>query len=189
MAFWGGALLALRPVFAKEILGVGARGLGWLGTCSGAGAFIGAITLAGLGGRVKWMGLAVVVGQMNWMIVEIIYSFSRSYPLNLGLEVIGGASIPFGSALTIAIIQIRVPQEYRNRVLAVYFMFITLLTGSGYVVGRMADGFGDRQAMLIFGCVGVGFDLLVFAFGRKLWMVGMKRYPVAVAGSPAGATA
>ena len=40
---------AFMPVFAKESLGLGASGLGWLVTCSGLGGLFGSFVIATLG--------------------------------------------------------------------------------------------------------------------------------------------
>ena len=76
MTFFCGAIFTMRPVFAKDILDVGATGLGWLGTAFGGGALLGAIIIATAGNRIKLKGLVVLLGQLNWVVAMVIYSLS-----------------------------------------------------------------------------------------------------------------
>jgi MFS family permease len=178
MTFFGGAIFTMRPVFAKEILDVGARGLGWMGTAFGGGALFGAVLVAGIGDRLKLKGLAVLLAQLNWMVAMVIYSQSHWFPLNLVAEGMMGLSTPFWSASAITILQVRVPEALRNRVLTVHFMIITGISINWWVTGQLADIVGDREALLIMGAIPTAVLLFMLLFIRQVVWLGSQRYPL-----------
>lgn len=178
MSFFAGAMFVLRPVFAKDVLHVGASGLGWMGTVFGLGALVSGLFMAGMGSRIKLLGLCAWYGQANWMLWQVVYSFSHWFGLTLFLEFLMGTSVSVGGAATISIIQQRVPPELRNRVLTVHFMLITATNINWIISGQLADKIGDRQALFAMGMVGVVFDLYVLIFVRRLILLGTKKYPI-----------
>src|SRR4029077_9124887 len=74
--------LTLMPLFADQVLHVGATGFGFLMASMGLGALVGALTLAffpALGAdprRQLWLG-------MVWVAALLIFSISRAFPLSL----------------------------------------------------------------------------------------------------------
>lgn len=184
IGFFGGALMTMRPVFAKEILDVGAQGLGWLNAAFGFGGLIGAVLVASIGARLKYAGLAIVLPQAWWMLGTLIYAVSSSYPLNLALEVGLGVGAPFFQAMLMSTIQIRAPAHIRNRVLTLHFMLFNLMNINWWVTGALADSIGDRQALFTMGAVGLTFDVIILTFGRRLSLLGTSKYPVTPISSP-----
>ena len=116
----------LMPIFARDILKVGARGLGYLMSCVGAGALIGAVTLSSLG-DFKWKGKLLLAGNLTFCTMLVLFSFSRTWPLSMGLLVGVGWGMMTNMALTNTLIQTAVPDQLRGRVMSVYtLMFLGL---------------------------------------------------------------
>ena len=74
----------LLPVFARDVLGVGAQGLGWLLSASGAGALAGGIALAIIGNRVR-RGPLLLASSVSFCLLLGGFALSRSFPLSLAL--------------------------------------------------------------------------------------------------------
>jgi MFS family permease len=141
--------LTLLPLFADQVLGVGARGFGFLLSSMGLGALIGALTLAvfpQLGAnprRQLWMGAI-------WVAALLEFSTSRSFLVSvITLFIAGYCQISFIAAANNRI-QTITPDHLRGRVMALYAQ---ALIGVGPVgslqAGALATRFGAPWAMAI----------------------------------------
>lgn len=139
--------LALLPVMARDVLGLGAGGLGVLTAAIGVGALTGSLTVAivrpsGGSGRLLVLGLAVA------SVALIGYGSSTSVPLSLALLAVLGAAQVAYYATTNTLLQILVPGRLRGRVLSLY-----ILTSFGAIpignlaAGALAEGFGAPLAL------------------------------------------
>ncbi|MGH7765026.1 MAG: MFS transporter [Candidatus Dormibacteraceae bacterium] len=141
--------LTLIPLFADQVLHVGAQGFGFLIGSMGLGALLGALTLAfvpGLGAdprRQLWMA-------MIWVGALLSFSISRVFVLSLlTLFVAGYCQISFVATANNRI-QTITPDHLRGRVMAIYAQ---ALIGVGPVgsmqAGALATLFGAPWAMAI----------------------------------------
>jgi MFS family permease len=141
--------LTLIPLFADQVLHVGAQGFGFLIGSMGLGALVGALTLAFLPqlgadpGRQLWMALI-------WVAALIEFSISRVFVLSMAaLFVAGYCQISFVAAANNRI-QTITPDHLRGRVMALYAQ---ALIGVGPVgstqAGALATLFGAPWAMAI----------------------------------------
>jgi MFS family permease len=141
--------LTLIPLFADQVLHVGARGFGFLMASMGLGALAGALTLAffpHLGAeprRQLWMALI-------WVAALLEFSISRVFVLSvLALFVAGYCQISFVATANNRIQSIT-PDNLRGRVMALYAQ---ALIGVGPVgstqAGALATLFGAPWAMAI----------------------------------------
>src|SRR5712672_2664294 len=107
------------PIFANEILHGGPRGLGLLMSSAGVGAVLGALHFAArteFTGLARWIaGTATTCG-----IGLMIFSQSRVFWLSMVVLFVVGFSVTVQMAATNTIIQSRVPDELRGRIMAVY---------------------------------------------------------------------
>jgi MFS family permease len=178
VTFFCSAIITLRPVFAKEILMVGPVGLGWMGAAFGAGSLVGSLFVAALGERLKLKGLTMLLSCLGWCMSKVIYSQSHWFPLNLGLEFGMGLVPPFWVAAAMTILQVRVPEHLRSRVMAVHFMVLQFSQINGLTAGLMADHLGDRMALLLMGAIPGSIIVLMLVFSRKLILLGSQRHPL-----------
>jgi predicted MFS family arabinose efflux permease len=150
----------LIPLFADQVLHVGAQGFGFLMGSMGLGALAGALTLAftpSLGAdprRQFWMALI-------WVAALLVFSLSRVYALSLvTLFVAGYCQISF-IATANSRIQTITPDDLRGRVMALYAQ---ALIGGGPIgstqAGALASLFGAPWAMAI-GAVVAGAVIVV----------------------------
>lgn len=141
--------LTLIPLFADQVLHVGAQGFGFLIGSMGLGALVGALTLAffpGLGAdppRQFWMA-------MIWVAALLAFTISRVFALSLlTLFVAGYCQISFVATANNRI-QTITPDHLRGRVMAIYAQ---ALIGVGPIgstqAGALATLFGAPWAMAI----------------------------------------
>lgn len=139
----------LMPIFARDILKVGAKGLGYLMASTGTGALIGAITLSSLGDfRAK--GRLLLTGNLVFCVMLVLFSFSRLMPVSMALLVGAGWGMMTNMALTNTLIQTAVPDQLRGRVMSVYtLMFLGMAPLGSLQAGALAHWLGAPTAVRI----------------------------------------
>lgn len=130
------------PIYARDILGIGAAGYGLLTGAIGVGAVIGAMSIAkfrpsGGSGRLVVGGLAIVAVALT------TFALSRSLPLSmLALAFLGMFQVSFYST-TNTLIQVLVPSRLRGRVLSLYLLTsIGLIPIGNLIAGAIAEQVG-----------------------------------------------
>src|SRR3984893_9492597 len=151
------------PIFANEILHGGPRGLGLLMSSAGVGAVLGALHFAArteYTGLARWIaGTATICG-----IGLIVFSESRVFWLSMVVLFVVGFSATVQMAATNTIIQNRVPDELRGRIMAVYAtMFMGVQPIGSLLAGGVAKRIGAPHTLAIFGLL-VLMGSLVFLF-------------------------
>lgn len=147
----GFPMQVLLPEFARNRLGLGADGYGFLLAMSGLGALTGAIGLALLGGyrqRGRLVAVAPIVfalallslgaaSQMAWVIASMI--------------VIGWAQVSH-LAMSNTLLQDNVPDHLRGRVLSAYiWVVVGFQPFGGLALGAMAENQGLQVALWVAG--------------------------------------
>ncbi len=161
-SFFGMSYMTMMPIFAVDILAVGAEGQGQLLSISGIGALL--ITLwfgshSSIGGE----GLRVIGGAVLFGVTIAAFALTAqmvtSFPLALALMFLIGA---FSSTYMIAImssLQIMVPDEMRGRVMGFYSMTWSIMPLGGMQAGAIANILGAPWALVIGGVAVVLFAL------------------------------
>lgn len=150
--------LTFLPVFARDILGIGAPGLGLLTGAIGIGALGGALAMAsrrpsGGSGRLAPAGLTAMA------IALATFAASRSVAVAVAsLAVLGASQVAYYST-TNTLIQMRVPARLRGRVHSLYVLTsIGLLPLGNLAAGALAERVGVGLVL-----VGGGLATLVIA--------------------------
>jgi MFS family permease len=132
----GVPVLALMPVVAREMFGLGAAGYGLLLSFLGVGGLVGALSLAAAGYRVSRMRL-LIAASMSWPVLLILFAFTRvawvGYVLLLGI----GCTMILNGAIANGLLQQTVPDELRGRMMAAYGLVVV---GLAQVVGAFSSG-------------------------------------------------
>jgi MFS family permease len=140
-----GGATALLPVFARDVLGVGAEGFGLLRSAPAVGAAAVALVLAVRPIR-RRAGSAMFAGVALFGLATVVFGLSRSFGLSLvALATLGGADM-VSVYVRQTLIQIVTPDAMRGRVAAVSFLFI----GASNELGEFESGVTAR----LFGPVG-----------------------------------
>lgn len=152
MAFFNGAIVAMRPVFARFVLETGEAGLSGMASAAGTGTVVTAVALSLLP-RFRYLGLWIVGGLLGYAIAVFAYAFAFSYPYVLGCELLLGVSGQVWNVTVMAGLQLAAPPHLRGRVLSMAFMVAQLGFLGQPIVGALADRLGDRVALGIFGAI------------------------------------
>lgn len=153
----GGATMLL-PVYARDILHVGARELGWMMAAPSIGAVLMAIPLARR--PLQRAGKAMLWSVAAFGAATIVFGLSRSFMLSLMMLVLIGAFDMVSVVIRSTLVQVLTPDELRGRVGAVNALFIgTSNELGGFESGAVAALIGPVAAVV---AGGVGSILVVF---------------------------
>ncbi|HET7275410.1 MAG TPA: MFS transporter [Longimicrobiaceae bacterium] len=149
ISIFGYPYVMLMPVFARDVLGAGAVGLGWLLAASGAGSLTGALALAALPKRVR-RGPLLLASSLGFTVFLGGFALSRSFPLSLALLAGAGFTMILNNVTTNVLVQSLVPDRLRGRVMSVYvFMFMGMAPVGALQAGTFARWLGAPTALLI----------------------------------------
>lgn len=158
----------LVPVYARNVLGLDAKGYGLLMSAMGVGALGGALSLASFssGGPQRAVLLAGAVGLP---LVEMLLSPVRSFAVaGLLLALVGWSMISF-SASANTIVQVNTPDQFRGRVMSVYTLVFGGTTPFGSLfAGSIANWAGAPVALLAGGAIGL-CAAIPAVFKRRSW--------------------
>jgi MFS family permease len=164
-----GGVVALLPIYARDILQIGPSGLGMLRSAPAVGALTMSILLARfpLQHRVGWIMFG---GVAMYGLATIVFAVSSWFPLSLAALAVLGASDMVSVVIRVSLIQLETPDDMRGRVSAVNSVFIGGSNQLGdFRAGVTAEAFGAVAAALM---GGIGTLIVV-----GLWM---RLFPVLV---------
>ena len=157
-SFFGVAYIQLMPVFARDILGVGAEGMGVLLGASAAGGLIGT-GLAAFWVKGRWP-LIILLGCAGLFGVAIIvFAFSELLWLSLAALFLSGTFNSLSQITNLTLLQSAVPEELRGRVMGVFSLTYSLIPLGGLQVGALAEWLGAPMAVGIGGAIAVMFAI------------------------------
>jgi len=165
--FFGGAV-ALLPVFANEILKVGAEGLGIMRATSSLGAVLTMLAMARFSPMGKpWRNLLIAVTGFGCSI--ICFALSRNFYLSLLFLFTEGAFDSISVIIRGTIVQLLTPDHMRGRVSAVNSMFI----GSSNEIGAFESGtaaklLGTVPSVIFGGCMTMIIVSITYLKTKKL---------------------
>ena len=128
----------LMPIFADQILHSGARGLGILMGFSGAGALIGALTLAAKSG-LSGLGTWVAACSGCFGVFLALFAYSRMFWVSAALLIPVGLFMMVQMASTNTLIQSMVPDRLRGRVISAYSMMMMGMAPLGALLAGAAS--------------------------------------------------
>lgn len=136
-----GGATTLLPVFAEDILGVGAKGLGWMRAAPAVGALVMAVILAHRA-PLERAGLALLWAVAGFGVATIVFGISRDFWLSFAMLFLTGALDMISVVIRHTSVQMLTPDEMRGRVQAVNGMFIGASNElGGYESGEVAHWF------------------------------------------------
>lgn len=139
---------SFMPIFAQDVLHGGAKLQGFLLTCVGIGAFIGAITVATMRRRYIY-GWSVVAGATAFGLAIMVFSASRWILLSATSAAAIGAFMVTYSTQNQTLAQTLAPRRLRGRVMSVYLLTRGCVPIGTLLAGVLAGYFGGPRAILI----------------------------------------
>ena len=159
--FWG-ILQPVLPIYARDILEVGARGFGFISAAWGAGALVAALAVFILGGMPK-KGLMSILSVFVMAVGHSVFAASTNYSISLIAIFVSGAAGGIWMTSVFALLQTAVADEMRGRVMGLA-MSSLMMMGFGLVLGgTIADLLSPALALYI---SAIGWSLLA---GLAYW--------------------
>jgi predicted MFS family arabinose efflux permease len=166
-ALFGVSYITLLPIFADRYFGAGSSGYGALNAAHGVGALLGTLTLATIAHRVTRPGRALLVAAACLGLLLIAFSRSPGMGPALPLLALVGYSNTFYLTHVSTLLQQRVPDQLRGRVMGLYALCWNLLPLGGLLSGVMAAAVDARFAVLVGGAM-VAANALLLLTSRRL---------------------
>lgn len=133
-------------VFARDILMIGAGGLGFLMAASGAGAVVGALLVAARG-RVEGIGPTLLTLSILYGVVVVGVAISTSTLLTAVLLFAAGMMGAVIFSLNNSLVQHKIDDDVRGRVMSAYFLTFGLMPLGALPMGLIAGQFGTPLAV------------------------------------------
>ncbi|MBO9644801.1 MAG: MFS transporter, partial [Pseudacidovorax sp.] len=130
-----GGAVALLPIFAKDILHVGAWGLGLLRGAPAVGALTASIWLTRRPVE-RHVGRTLLLAVGVFGLCMVVFGLSRSFWLSLVVLAISGAADMVNVVIRQTLVQLETPDAMRGRVSAVNSIFI----GASNQLGEFESG-------------------------------------------------
>jgi MFS family permease len=149
---FGGAV-ALIPVYARDILKVGARGFGFLNGASDMGSVIIVIILTLFPIKRK-QGKKLLYAVAGFGTCIIVFALSKMFWLSFGVLLLSGIMDGISVVTRGTIMQLKTPDQMRGRVMSVNSMFINSSNELGqFESGIMARLLGVVPSVVFGGCM------------------------------------
>jgi MFS family permease len=162
-SIFGFQYLTMMPVIARDVLHTGASGYGFLLTFVGIGALTGALSLAGLGGRLR-RGRLFNATAYAFAGLTILFSLMHTVHLAAVVLLFLGLTMLINGALANGILQSMVPDELRGRVMATYvFVYVGFTPIGSFIAGAMARFVGVQWAIFTGGVIMLAYSLWAFS--------------------------
>lgn len=149
---FGLPVVAMMPVFARDVLRIGAQGLGYLNSALGVGAIVATLSIASIA-NVSRKGRVLIVACTTLGCFLMLFSQSRWVPLSLVALLFVGASRMGFMALINTAIQLTVPDQYRGRVMSLLALDFGLTPLGTLLAGTIATYWGVQVAITLFGLI------------------------------------
>ncbi len=188
-SIFGMSYVFMLPVFAKDILGVGSTGLGFLHAMSGMGALLGTLVLTSMSGTQR-KGWLLIGGAVLFGTFLVLFSRSTLYPLSLALVFLAGVAGSMYMISVMTTLQMLVPDELRGRVMGIYSMTYSMMPLGSMQSGGIASVTSAPFAVALGGVAVISFALLTALTNsqvRRLAPVPGPAVAAASASSPASA--
>jgi len=134
---------ALLPIFAQDVLQVGATGYGWLFAAPAVGSFVTSLALVPLVDKIRRRGPSILWSVAGHGVATIVFGFSRSFWLTFLCLAMVGSTDTVSTVLRNVIRQLETPDRLRGRMTGVNMVFFMGGPQLGeFEAGAVANWFG-----------------------------------------------
>ena len=167
-SMFGAPYLSMMPLFARDVMHFGEKGLALMMGTAGTGAFCGALLLAFLG-DFRRKGLFVLTGAFSFGVCLIGFALANNVAVSLALLFGVGFSVTSSVALINTLLQQLVTDEMRGRVLSMFVLtFLGTLPFGSFLAGAAAARYGASYTLATGGVLIVIFISILFVKARRL---------------------
>jgi MFS family permease len=149
---------ALLPIFAQDILHVGAQGYGWLFAAPAVGAFLTSAALVPLVEHLERRGALLLWAIVGYGVSTIVFGLSRSFWLTFLCLAVTGATDTVSTIIRNIIRQMETPDRLRGRTTGINMVFFMGGPQLGELeAGAVANAFGAPVSVITggIGCLAV----------------------------------
>jgi MFS family permease len=114
---------ALLPIFAQDILGVGAKGYGWLYAAPSVGAVLMSVVMVRSIERIERRGVVLLWAVCAYGAATIVFGLSHSFPLTFLCLAVTGAADTVSMVLRNVVRQLGTPDHLRGRMTGINMVF------------------------------------------------------------------
>jgi MFS family permease len=114
---------ALLPIFAQDILQVGAKGYGWLYAAPAAGALITSAVMVGITDRIERRGPTLLWAVAGYGLATVVFGISRSFWMTFLCLALTGATDTVSMVIRNIVRQLETPDRLRGRMTGVNMVF------------------------------------------------------------------
>jgi len=114
---------ALLPIFAQDILAVGARGYGWLYAAPSVGAVVASLAMVRVMGDIEHRGRVLLWAVAGYGLATVLFGLSREFWLTFVCLALTGATDTVSMVIRNVIRQLETPDHLRGRVGSVGMLF------------------------------------------------------------------
>src|SRR5262245_25151727 len=123
MATFFSSATALLPIFAQDVLHVGAQGYGWLYAAPAVGAMTASATMVWMNERIDRRGRVLLTAVSIYGVATVVFGLSRSFWLTFFCLALTGASDTVSTIIRNVIRQLETPDHLRGRMTGVNMVF------------------------------------------------------------------
>lgn len=150
------------PSFVDRILAGGAAGFGLLTSAAGVGAVTGAFLVATYGDRGQ-RGKVLFGAALAFPVVLTLFAWNRSFPVALLLTVLLGIGFMLQFTLINTLLQTRVANEMRGRVMSLYTLTFFGFTPFGNLaLGAVSEWIGMSVAITVAAVLTLASAVVIF---------------------------
>jgi MFS family permease len=134
---------ALLPIFAQDILQVGAKGYGWLYAAPAVGAMVTSAIMVPMTERIERRGLTLLWSVAGYGVATIVFGLSRTFWVTFGCLALTGATDTVSTIIRNVVRQLETPDRLRGRMTGINMVFFLGGPQLGELeAGTVANWFG-----------------------------------------------
>ena len=170
---------ALLPIYAQDILHVGAEGYGWLYAAPAAGALVMSAALVSLVEHIERRGVTLLWAVVGYGVATVVFGLSRSFWMTFTCLALMGATDTVSMVIRNIIRQLETPDRLRGRMSGVNMVFFM----GGPQLGEFEAGAVANWLGATFSVVSGGVGCVIATAWIALTTPALRRY-VKKASSP-----
>ena len=155
------AIFPMMPVYARDVLDVGATGFGILSASLGAGFMVGSVIATTLGGVSRKFKIMLIFVTL-WDGPMAIFAFSSIFPLSVTLVFIMGIGGAVWNNFIITALQTVSDDEIRGRVMSIHTIVNQFVPLGWMISGTLASVISIEFPLLMGAALGTPVAVLIY---------------------------
>jgi MFS family permease len=163
---------ALLPIFAQDILKVGAEGYGWLYAAPAVGAVATSAAMVPLADKISRRGPTLLWAVAGYGLATVVFGISRSFWLTFACLALTGATDTVSMIIRNIVRQLETPDRLRGRMTGVNMVFFM----GGPQLGELEAGAVASWLGAPFSVISGGIGCLIATAWVAASTPGLRRY-------------